>query len=86
MGAARTDSELTPDLIDRVKKLSAEDRDTLVGLLDELDGPPDPVSDWPAEIRRRLAKVADGSARFMTKEESDAAIRDALRAEGFELP
>ena len=86
MSTVNTDAELTPDLIDRVKKLSPENRCKLAVLMDGWDGPPDSVADWPTEIRRRLTKIADGSARLMTKEESDSAIRAAVRAEGFELP
>ncbi|HET6574820.1 MAG TPA: hypothetical protein VFG68_14540 [Fimbriiglobus sp.] len=81
------ETELTPDLIERVMKLSAENKDRLFGLLlDDPDEPPDVVTDWPAEIQRRLESIAVGGVRLMTREESDAAIRERLRALGVELP
>ena len=68
-------------------KLSAESKDRLLGLLlDDSGEPPDAVTDWPAEIRRRLEAIAAGTAQLMTREESDAAIRDRLRSLGVELP
>ena len=87
MTPAIPETELTPDLIERVMKLSAESKDSLIGiLLDDPDGPPDAVADWPAEIRRRLEAIAAGDVRLMTRQESDAAIRERLRALGVELP
>ncbi len=87
MTPATPEAELTPDLIERVMKLSPENKDRLLGLLlDDPDEPPDAVTDWPAEIRRRLEAIAAGNARLMTREESDAAIRERFRTLGVELP
>lgn len=68
------DIDLTPDLIDRVMKLSVENKEKLVGLLlDEQNGPPDNPDEvaaaWKAEIARRAALVASGNYTAYSVEE-----------------
>lgn len=66
------ETELTPDLIERVMKLSAESKDRLLGLLlDELDGPPDDRTDEEiaAEIKRRSDEHHAGNVKLLTPEE-----------------
>jgi hypothetical protein len=82
MSTVTPETELTPELIDRVMKLSPENRAKLADLLDEADLPPGPDD---AEIRRRLASVLDGTAQTLSREEADEAVRQALRAHGVDL-
>jgi putative addiction module component (TIGR02574 family) len=89
MTPATPETELTPDLIDRVMKLSPESKDKLLELLvNELDGPADDRTDEEiaAEIRRRSDEYHAGAVKPLTREESDAAIRDEVRKLGLELP
>lgn len=76
------ETELTQDLLDRVTKLSPENRDRLATFIDELDMPPGPDE---GEIQRRLESVLNGTARLLTREEANDAVRQALRAHGVEL-
>lgn len=58
-------------------------------LLDSVDeGPPDTRTDEEiaAEIRRRSDDYHAGRGETLTRAESDARIRDAIRKLGFELP
>jgi hypothetical protein len=71
------ETELTPDLIERVMKLSPENRRRLIGLLDaeEPIPVPPPVGDaayWKAEIARRIAAIQDGTMKTYTLEEAIA--------------
>jgi hypothetical protein len=84
---AAIDTGLTPELIDRLMRLSPEDKDRVaLFLLEDLDPPPGANVDWPAEIRRRLEAVAAGEIKPMSRAESDAAIRAEMRKLGVELP
>ena len=80
------ETELTPDLIDRVMRLSPEDKDKLLDLL--LDGPSDdrPDEEVAAEILRRSNEYHAGGVKPLTRAESDAAIRAEVRKLEFELP
>jgi putative addiction module component (TIGR02574 family) len=83
------ETELTPDLINRVMKLSPENKDKLLDLLvNELDGPADDRTDEEvaAEIRRRSDEYHAGAVKPLTREESDASIRDEVRKLGLDLP
>lgn len=82
------DTGLTPDLIDRVTKLSPEDWERLVEIVDEAHGPPDTRTDEEiaAMIRERIADHDSGKTRSLTRQESDALIRAEMRKLGFELP
>ncbi len=82
MAAITTEAELPQDLIDRVMKLSPEGRGQLMELICEADLPPGPDE---KEIARRLNSVMDGTAKTLTREESDEAIRQAMRSQGVEL-
>lgn len=84
MTPVTSDPALTPALIEQALKLSAADRDRLIGLLLDADaGPPDDPdavkAAWTAELARRIESVRNGSYRAHTLEESCAAVRDALR-------
>ena len=78
------ETELTPELIERLKKLSPESRDRLIVLL---GGSPlipalDTVGDWEywkAEIKRRVEAVEKGEVKAQTLEEAMAAVRKASR-------
>jgi hypothetical protein len=78
---ATPESELTPELIDRVMKLPAEDQDRLVdAIYDSMPPGPDEV-----EIQRRLDSVLNGTAKLLTRDEADEAVRRALRAQGIDI-
>jgi len=70
-----SETELTPDLIEQVKKLSPESLDKLRDLIDRaapIPGPP-PVGDaayWKAEILRRSEAVENGTMKTYTLEET----------------
>jgi putative addiction module component (TIGR02574 family) len=89
MTPATPEGELTPDLIERVRKLSPESKDKLVVLLlDELDGPPDDRTDEEiaAEIKRRSDDFHAGTAKLLTPEEVGQNVREVLRRRyGYEL-
>jgi hypothetical protein len=74
------ESELTPELMDRLKKLSPESRDRLIVLLGgspPIPAPP-PVGDWEywkGEIKRRIEAVERGEMKTYTLEEAMAKIR-----------
>ena len=74
------ESELTPDLIERLQKLSPESRDRLIVLLGgspPIPAPP-PVGDWAywkEEIKRRIEAVENGTMKTYTLEEAMAKIR-----------
>ena len=82
MSATPTEAELPPDLVDRVMQLTPEGRGRLMELICEADLPPGPGDE---EIARRARSVADGTAKTLTREESERAIREAMRAQGVEL-
>lgn len=74
------ETELTPELIERVMKLSHESREKLLGLLEEVTPipRPPPVGDaayWKAEIARRIAAVENGTMKTYTIEETMAYLR-----------
>lgn len=82
MTPATPETELTPELIERVKKLSEKNKDRLVGLLlDELDGPPDNRSaeEIAAEIKRRSDDYHAGSVKLLTPAEVEQNVRETLR-------
>ena len=89
MTPATPDAELTPDLIERVRKLSTESKDKLVVLLlDELDGPPDnrTEEEIAAEIKRRSDDYHGGIVKLLTPEEVERNVREVLRRRyGYEL-
>jgi hypothetical protein len=74
------ESELTPELMERLQKLSPESRDRLIVLLGgspPIPGPP-PVGDWAywkEEIKRRIEAVERGEEKTYTLEEAMAKIR-----------
>ena len=74
------ETELTPELMERLKKLSPESRDRLIvflGGLPPIPGPP-PVGDWEywkAEIKRRYEAVQRGEEKTYSLEEAMAKIR-----------
>jgi hypothetical protein len=76
------ETELTPELIERLKQLSPESRDRLIVLLGGFPPIPalDPVGDWEywkAEIKRRVEAVEKGEVKAQTLEEAMAAVRKA---------
>jgi putative addiction module component (TIGR02574 family) len=80
------DTELTPELIERVMKLSPENRDRLIGLLGASPPIPAPpaVGDWAywkEEIKRRIEAVERGEMKTVTPEELHANVRKALEEE-----
>ena len=75
------ETELTPELIERVKKLSPESQEQLVDLI---YGPMPPGPD-DAEIARRLDELAAGNVTLLTREEAEAQVREAIRKLGVEL-
>lgn len=76
MPAAET--ELTDDLVERVRNLSPAAKDRLRDLLD-----PDEV--WTEELTRRAERVVAGTAVLLTPEEVEVRVRAALSEEGVEL-
>jgi hypothetical protein len=84
MTPATPESELTPDLIERVMKLSAESQDMLVALLlDEQAGPlPDPDEvgrAWRDVIARRVEDVKVGRVVLVDAKQALAEARQRLR-------
>jgi putative addiction module component (TIGR02574 family) len=86
MSAATTpeqpETELTPELIERIKKLSPESRERLRALLGE---PPNSDADWEywkAEIKRRIEDIESGRVKALTHEEAMAFIRKAREERG----
>lgn len=85
MSGATTDTpetELTPELIERVMKLSPESQARLRELLGEGPAVPElePVGDWTywkAEIKRRIDAAESGREKPMSHDEAMAAIRKA---------
>lgn len=79
---------LTPALVEQVLKLSPDDRDRLRDIMDDEDLPPDDRTDEEiaAEIKRRSDDYHAGKGELLTREESDARIRAAIRKLGYELP
>jgi len=78
-----TATDLPPELVEQVMKLSPGQQDRLMDLLfAAMDGQPDNVS---AVIAERAERVARGNYSAMTREESDRRIREAVRKHGFEL-
>ena len=78
------DTDLTPELIDRVMRLSAANKDRLVGLLvageDGLADEPDAVREaWRAELARRVADVESGRVATVDADEVLAQARQRLR-------
>lgn len=81
------ESRLTPELIERVSKLSRDDRMKLCELLDknmadefhEIDQVPQPSRE---EIQRRLNSIVDGTAVSYTVQETMAHLRSRTWREG----
>jgi hypothetical protein len=78
------EADLTPELIDRVMKLSRESLGRLIGLaLEHLDGPDDdPVAvkeAMRAELTRRWELIRSGAAPTYTPAEAIAYARERLR-------
>jgi hypothetical protein len=78
------ETELTPDLIERVMGLSRDNLGRLIGLaLDQLDGPPDDPeavkTAWQAELARRWELIRTGAMPTYTAEEAVAYARQRLR-------
>lgn len=72
------ETELTPELIERVMKLSPQNRERLRMLLGE---PPNSDADWEywkAEIKRRIDDIQSGRVKAITPEEMFANVRKAL--------
>lgn len=71
---------LTPELIATLKQLSPGDKDRVIDLLTEDDGPPDTRTpeEWAAEIKRRAEMVASGNYVALTREEVEASVRQAV--------
>ena len=83
MTTATDETELTPELVERVLKLSPESRGRLLGLLD-----PPPTPAWAAdpdalraELQRRIEAVENGTMKTYTIEETMAYLRQ-VAAEG----
>ncbi len=77
-------TELTPELIDRVLKLSPESLGRLVGLaIERLDGPADnsdaAKAAMRAELTRRWEEIRTGAAPTYTPAEAIAYARERLR-------
>jgi putative addiction module component (TIGR02574 family) len=81
------ETELTPELLERVMKLSQENRDKLISLLTgepPIPGP-SPVGDWEywkAEINRRIEDIESGRVKALSHEEAMAVIRKAREERG----
>ncbi len=82
------EADLTPDLVERVMKLSPEGKDKLLGLLEDDLLPPDNRTDEEiaAVIKQRSDEYHAGTVKSFTREESDAIIRAEMRKLGVELP
>ncbi len=72
--AATDPTVLTPELIDRVRKLAPAELLRLRDLIDddgELDGTPEEIrASWRPEIQRRLDAIARGETKTYTVEET----------------
>lgn len=78
------ESELTPELIDRVMKLSPENLGRLVTIALEHLGPPpeDPAevqTAWRDVIARRWKDIESGQVQLLDARESAARLRQHLR-------
>jgi hypothetical protein len=78
------ESELTPELIERVMRLSPESLGRLVGLaLERLDVPPDDPEEvkkaWKEEIARRIEAYRRGEVVALDAAGSGERIRARLR-------
>jgi putative addiction module component (TIGR02574 family) len=81
MTPTTTESELTPELLERVMKLSPDNKDKLIALLlDELDGPPDRQKGipeaWKDEIARRIADIQAGRVQLVDADEVLCKMRE----------
>ena len=80
---ATSEAELTPELLERLQKLSPESRDQLIVYLGgspPIPGPP-PVGDWAywkEEIKRRIEAVERGEMKTYTLEETLEHMQKAL--------
>ena len=84
MTTVADETELTPELVERVLKLSPASRDRLLGLLAPERPPPLGEADRAAlraELQRRHDAVLDGSMPTYTIEETMAYLRQ-VAAEG----
>ena len=78
------ETELTPELIDRVMKLAPESLGRLVALaLERIDPPPENQEavnqSWRDEIARRVASIDDGTAVYVDAKESAARLLNRIR-------
>lgn len=71
---------LTPELIDRVMKLSPSEKDHLVGILLDDFGSPETIDKeqamWRAEIARRIEAVRCGQIELLDADESIRRLRE----------
>lgn len=73
------ETELTPDLIDRVKRLSAGAKERLRELLDaEADDPAAVRRAWSDELAKRIADIDSGAVTLIPADEVFAAARRRL--------
>ena len=78
------ETELTPELIDRVMKLSPESKDQLLDLLlGESEGPPDNPEvmkrEWQEEIARRIEDIKTGRVQLLDADEALTRLEERLR-------
>jgi putative addiction module component (TIGR02574 family) len=91
MSAATTpENPEVRELIDRAMKLAPADRESIaMELLDSVEAPVDETASksesWQSAIARRSEEVASGSVTPMTRDESEAQVREAIRKLGVEL-
>ena len=82
--ATLSETELTPELIERVMKLSRENMGRLIGIaFNHLEGPPeDPEAvqlAWKNELTKRIHEIESGSVQLVDGRESLARMRHQLR-------
>jgi putative addiction module component (TIGR02574 family) len=78
------------ELIDRAMKLEPADRETIaMELLDSVEAAVDEAisksESWQSAIARRSEEVASGNVTPLTRDESEAQVREAIRKLGAEL-
>lgn len=78
------ETKLTPEFLEHARRLTADDKDALVGLLlSDLDGPEDDPeairTAWKDEIARRIQEYVSGQVPAHTAAESAELVRDRLR-------
>lgn len=75
-------SETAQKLLEQIRALPAEEREWLVGELQDDDDGFDPMTDpeFRAELDRRMAAVADGTAVLLDADEAFERLRVAREA------